>query len=101
MSKRVYLSKNPYQTTQEEHTPVSIRIQASNATVKALHTQLQDAYRRDDVRLVRRAEGIDEPSHIEFADHPQHQRQVGHGSDLLNGNRHKAPFLQVFREGVS
>jgi transposase len=54
MSKRVYLPKNPCQTTQEEHTPVSIRIQASNATVKALHTRLQDAYRRDDVRLVRR-----------------------------------------------
>jgi hypothetical protein len=33
---------------------VSIRIQASNATVKALQTRLQDAYRRDDVRLVRR-----------------------------------------------
>src|SRR5215471_16004125 len=54
MSKRVYLPKNPCQTTQEEHTPVSIRIQASNATVKALHTRLQDAYRRDDVSLVRR-----------------------------------------------
>jgi len=54
MSKRVYLLKNPYQTTQEEHTPVSLRIQASNATVKAMHTRLQDAYRRDDVRLVRR-----------------------------------------------
>jgi hypothetical protein len=36
MSKRVYLSKNPYQTIQEEKTPVSIRIQASHATVKAL-----------------------------------------------------------------
>jgi transposase len=54
MSKRVYLSKNPCQTTQEEHTPVSLRIQVSNATVKALQTRLQDAYRRDDVRLVRR-----------------------------------------------
>jgi transposase len=54
MSTRVYLSKNPCQTTQEEHTPVSIRIQVSNATVKALHTRLQDAYRRDKVRLVRR-----------------------------------------------
>jgi transposase len=32
---------------------VSIRIQASNPTVKALPTRLQDAYRRDDVRLVR------------------------------------------------
>jgi transposase len=31
-----------------------MRIQLSNATVKALHTRLQDAYRRDDVRLVRR-----------------------------------------------
>jgi len=33
---------------------VSIRIQVSNATVKALQARLQDAYRRDDVRLVRR-----------------------------------------------
>jgi len=31
-----------------------MRIQLSNATVKALQTRLQDAYRRDDVRLVRR-----------------------------------------------
>jgi transposase len=54
MSKRVYLSKNPCQTPQEENTPVSMRIQAGNATIKALHTRLQDAYRRDDVRLVRR-----------------------------------------------
>src|SRR5215813_12986634 len=54
MSKRVYLSKNPYQPIQEEKTPVSIRIQASHATVKALQTRLQDAYRRDEVRLVRR-----------------------------------------------
>ena len=36
------------------NTPMRIRIQASNATVKALQTRLQDAYRRDDVRLVRR-----------------------------------------------
>jgi transposase len=54
MSTRVYLSKNPCQTTQEENTPVCIRIQASHATVKALQARLQDAYRRDDVRLVRR-----------------------------------------------
>jgi transposase len=33
---------------------VSIRIHVSNATAKDLHTCLQDAYRRDDVRLVRR-----------------------------------------------
>ena len=54
MSTRVYLSKDPCQTTPEENTPVCIRIQASHATVKALHARLQDAYRRDDVRLVRR-----------------------------------------------
>ena len=54
MSTRVYLSKNPCQTTQEENTPVCIRIQASHAMVKALQARLQDAYRRDDVRLVRR-----------------------------------------------
>jgi transposase len=33
---------------------VSMRIQLSNATVKALQTHLQDAYRKDEVRLVRR-----------------------------------------------
>ena len=54
MSTRVYLSKHPYQTTQQEDTPVCIRIQLSRATVKDLHSRLQHAYQRDDVRLVRR-----------------------------------------------
>jgi transposase len=54
MSTWVYLSKNPCQTTPEENTPVCIRIQASHAPVKALQARLQDAYRRDEVRLVRR-----------------------------------------------
>src|ERR671927_564750 len=31
-----------------------MRIQLSRATVKELHSRLQDAYRRDDMRLVRR-----------------------------------------------
>ena len=50
----MYLSKHTCQTTQEENTPVCIRIQLSRATVKDLHSRLQHAYRRDDVRLVRR-----------------------------------------------
>ena len=50
----MYLSKNTCQTTQEEDTPVCIRIQLSHATVKDLHSRLQHAYQRDDVRLVRR-----------------------------------------------
>src|SRR4029453_13945152 len=54
MSKGVYLSKNACATTPQEDTPVSMRIQASHTTVKALQCRLQDAYRRDDVRLVRR-----------------------------------------------
>ena len=54
MSTRVYLSKNTCQTTPEEDTPVCIRIQLSPATVKDLHSRLQQAYWRDDVRLVRR-----------------------------------------------
>src|SRR2546428_2770391 len=33
---------------------MSMRIQLSRATVKDLHSRLQHAYRRDDVRLVRR-----------------------------------------------
>ncbi len=56
---------------------------------------------RDDMRRVRRAEGIDDGSHVELADYPQHQRQVGYGTDLLNRHRHEAPFLQVVREVAS
>src|SRR5436853_1833266 len=54
MSTRVYHSKHTCQTTHEEDTPVCIRIQLSRATVKDLHSRLQHAYQRDDVRLVRR-----------------------------------------------
>jgi hypothetical protein len=53
MSQRVYLK--PYvKLFNWEDTPVSIRIQLSPATVKALQTRLQHAYQKDDVRLVRR-----------------------------------------------
>jgi transposase len=54
MSTRVYLSKHTCQTTHEEEPPVCLRIQLSRATVKELHSRLQHAYQRDDVRLVRR-----------------------------------------------
>jgi transposase len=54
MSTRVYLSKHTCQTTHEEETPVCVRIQLSRTTVKDLHSRLQHAYQRDDVRLVRR-----------------------------------------------
>ena len=53
---------------------------------------------REDMRGVRRAEGIDERRHVELAYHPQHQRQVGHGTDLMNRNGHEAPLLQVLPE---
>ena len=54
MSKWVYLPSDMVVTTAQEDTPVSIRIQVSSATVKALHNRLQQAYLKDDVRLVRR-----------------------------------------------
>ena len=54
MSTRVYLSEHTCETTHEEDTPVCIRIPLSHATVKALSSRLQHAYRCDDVRLVRR-----------------------------------------------
>jgi hypothetical protein len=54
MSKRVYVSIDISVTTEQEDTPVSLRIQVSAATVKALHARLHQAYRKDDVRLVRR-----------------------------------------------
>jgi hypothetical protein len=54
MSKRGYLSIVIAVLREQEDTPVSIRIQVSSATVKALHTRLQQAYLKDDVRLVRR-----------------------------------------------
>src|SRR5467141_127654 len=54
MSKRVYVSRDIAITTAQEDTPVSLRIQVSASTVKALHAKLQQAYLKDDVRLVRR-----------------------------------------------
>src|SRR2546428_13319356 len=54
MSRWVYLSSDISATTAQEDTAVSIRIQVSSATVKALHNRLQPAYLKDDVRLVRR-----------------------------------------------
>src|SRR5215467_7548158 len=53
---------------------------------------------REDMCGVWRAESIDERCHVEFAYHPQHQRQMGYGTDLLNRNRHKTPLLQVLLE---
>src|SRR5499433_1922414 len=54
MSKRVYVSILMSVTTAQEDTPVSLRIQIRATTVKALYARLQQAYRKDDVRLVRR-----------------------------------------------
>src|SRR2546425_5298479 len=54
MSKRVYVSIDIAVKTAQEDTPVSLRIQVSSATVKALHNRLQQASLKDDVRLVRR-----------------------------------------------
>ena len=54
MSTRVYLSIDISVIPEQEDTPVSLRIQVSSATVKALHTKLQQAYLKDDMRLVRR-----------------------------------------------
>src|SRR5262245_41896082 len=56
---------------------------------------------RENRGRVRRTESIDERRHVERAYHPQHQRQVGHGTALLNRNRHEAPLLQVVREVAS
>jgi transposase len=54
MSKRVYLSRDISVLPEQKDTPVSVKIQVSSATVKALHTKLQQAYLKDDMRLVRR-----------------------------------------------
>ena len=54
MSKGVYVSRDITVTTAQEDTPVSLRIQVSAATVKALHARLRQAYLKDDGRLVRR-----------------------------------------------
>ena len=54
MSTRVYLSREISVLPDQEDTPVSIRIPGSSATVKALHTKLQQAYLKDDRRLGRR-----------------------------------------------
>ena len=54
MNQRVYLKPSFFDFFNWEATPVSVRIQLSSATVKALQSRLQQAYQKDDVRLVRR-----------------------------------------------
>src|SRR6266853_1136401 len=54
MSNRGYFFLKNFVIPEQEDTPVSIRMQVSSATVKALHTKLQQAYLKDDMRLVRR-----------------------------------------------
>jgi len=54
MSTRVYLSIDISAIPGQEDTPVSLRIQVSSATIKALHTKLHQAYLKDDMRLVQR-----------------------------------------------
>jgi len=51
---------------------------------------------REDMRGVRRADSLDQCSDVERADDPQHQRQVGHRTDVLNRNGHEGPLLQSF-----
>ena len=43
---------------------MDIRIQLSRQTVKAMQRRLQDAYRRDDVRLVRRIQSPLDHTHL-------------------------------------
>ena len=50
---------------------------------------------------VRRAEGIDARSHAERTDHSQHQRQVGHGANLMHRDRHEGLRLQGVPEVAS
>jgi len=50
---------------------------------------------REDVGRVRRAEGIAARRPRERAYHPEHQRQMGHRTALLNRDRQEAPLLQV------
>ena len=54
MSTRVYLAKNKVRITQEEETPVRLRIQRRRAPVHDLPGPLQHASQRDAVRLGRR-----------------------------------------------
>ena len=50
----MYVSIGISVPTAQEDTPVSLRIQVSAATVKALYNRWQQAYLKDAVRLVRR-----------------------------------------------
>ena len=43
---------------------MDIRIQLSRQTVKAMQARLQAAYRRDDVRLVRRIQALLDHTHL-------------------------------------
>jgi hypothetical protein len=66
----------------------------SRMTIKNRQEQSRDpTATREDIGGVRRAEGIDERSHLELAYHPQHRRQVGYGADLMHRDRHAGLLL--------
>jgi transposase len=54
----VYLLAKALPNPAKEATPMNIRIQVSRQTVKAMQRRLQEAYQRDDVRLVRRIKAL-------------------------------------------
>src|SRR3972149_2652849 len=54
----MYLLAEALPNPAEEATSMNIRVQLSRQTVKALLRRLPDAYRRDDVRLVRRIQAL-------------------------------------------
>src|SRR5712691_12183890 len=54
----MYLSTAALPNPVKEATSMNVRIQLSRQTVKAMQRRLQAAYRRDDVRLVRRIQAL-------------------------------------------
>jgi len=54
----MYLLTVPLANPMKEATSMNVRIQLSRQTVKAMQRRLQDAYQRDDVRLVRRIQAL-------------------------------------------
>jgi hypothetical protein len=74
------------------------RIEGMMASEHRQEEGLHSTARREDRRRVWRAEGSDERRHVALADHPQHQRHVGHRTEVMHRNGHEAPLLHVLPE---
>jgi hypothetical protein len=68
-----------------------------NGQDQGFHTASTGQY----VLGMRRDDRVNEPCHFQFAEHSQHQGQMGHGRKAVDRNCHDEPPRDVLEWGAS